>query len=269
MSFKPLNKIVLVTLCLLSCLFFLDITFESSRSYAAPAIVWDYQGTENPQNWGQSFPTCAAGQNQSPINIVTANAQDLDNISFHYQPFPLHILNNGRTVQVNSDRHSSITIDHQDYLLKQFHYHSPSEHAINGQTFPAELHLVHQSPDRDQYAVVSVFLTAEGGERLTSGIAENLAYKPLLDHLPLQESPETDLKLTIDPAQLLPVDQTTYRYSGSLTTPPCTEAVNWLIMATPVQLSSQQIQTLQQAFDGNNRPLQVQGNRLIIQDVTP
>ena len=263
MKFKITLKFIFTTLGFLSCLFytyFIEFPFRPLPSYAAPAIVWDYQGAVNPQNWGQIAPICATGQNQSPINIITTKAQDqdLDNIVFHYQSFPLHILNNGRTVQVNSDRYSYITIDHQKYTLKQFHYHSPSEHSINGQTFPAELHLVHQF--QDKYAVVSIFLT--------SGISENIAYKPLIDHLPLQESPENSLELTINPARLLPTNQTTYRYSGSLTTPPCTEAVTWLIMTTPVKLSSLQIETLQQAFNGNNRPLQVLGDRSITQDNT-
>jgi carbonic anhydrase len=247
-------------------------------AYAATTIKWDYQGEENPTNWGRFSAVCATGKQQSPINIdltdqgfapegsilalaalkdsllrchalkllPSFDKQKLTNIFFDYQTSSMRILNNGRTVIVKGDRSSYIMLDNQRYKVKQFHYHSPSEHSLNEEFFPAELHLVHQQSDR--YTVVAILLK-EG--------QENLAYQPFIDRLPPQESPEIDLGITINLAELLPTNKTAYRYSGSLTTPPCTEGVNWLLMTNPVELSPAQITALKNVFNGNNRPIQM------------
>lgn len=264
MNLKISFKRLLTTLILLLFLTLITsvMTIKPLTAYAASSATWGYQGEANPQNWGQFSTTCAIGKNQSPININLTKDRELTTVSARYQPSLIHILNNGHTVMANyddlasnalrgqtetlRDRNSYIVIDDLPYEVKQFHYHSPSEHTLNGQSFPAELHIVHQQ--NDKYAVVGILLK-EG--------KENLAYKPFIDNLPSQESPEIDLQTTINLAELLPTNKTAYSYNGSLTTPPCTEGVYWLLMTNPVELSPAQIKALQVVFKGNNRPLQL------------
>ncbi|HSL45070.1 MAG TPA: carbonic anhydrase family protein [Anaerolineales bacterium] len=224
---------------------------------------WTYEGEEGPAHWGEldpSYAVCATGQNQSPIDIADPAEQDLPNISFHYQPSKLNILNNGHTVQVNYDAGSYIELDNTRYDVRQFHYHAPSEHTLNGEFFPAELHLVHQSAE-GSLAVVGILLQ-EGNE--------NAAYEPFIRNLPAEETEARDAGVTVDAMDLLPAQKTTFRYSGSLTTPPCTEEVNWLLITTPVELSAEQLEALGSIFEGgNNRPVQPLHGRMLVEDNTP
>ena len=236
---------------------------KDTATTAAPTPAhWTYEGAEGPDSWGKldsTYATCGTGKSQSPIDLANPTKNDLSNIVFHYQPSEVRILNNGHTVQVNYDPGSYIEIDGQRYDLVQFHYHAPSEHTINGKSFAAELHLVHKSAS-GQLAVIGILLE-EG--------AVNTAYQPLLANLPAEKSPEKDAGLKINALDLLPTEQTTFRYSGSLTTPPCTEGVNWNVMVTPVQLSADQIAAFQKIFEGNNRPIQALNSRAMVEDTTP
>ena len=224
---------------------------------------WTYEGEEGPSHWGeldQAYATCGAGKSQSPIDVANPSEQDLTNISFHYEPSEVNILNNGHTVQVNYDAGSYIELDNVRYDVVQFHYHASSEHTIDGESFPAELHIVHKSADGN-LAVVGILLK-EG--------TENVAYQPFISNLPAEKTDPKDAGVKIDAIDLLPSVQTTFRYSGSLTTPPCTEGVNWLLMTTPVELSMQQLTALDSLFEsGNNRPVQPMNERTLIEDNTP
>lgn len=234
-------------------------TAEASHS---AQVHWTYEGAEGPDHWGEidpAYATCGTGKSQSPIDIHSANTQDLANIAFHYQPSELRILNNGHTVQANYDAGSYIEVDGQRYDIAQFHYHAPSEHSVDGQLFAAELHIVHKNAD-GQLAVVGILLE-EG--------ADNPAYQPFISNLPDHESEEADKGVKIDAAALLPTNQTTYRYSGSLTTPPCSEGVSWLVITAPVQLSADQIAALDNIFEDNNRPVQPLNDRPLVEDSTP
>jgi carbonic anhydrase len=242
MNIKSIIK-TLILFLILTLISYL-MTTKTLVAHGATDVKWNYQGKNNPQNWGQFSSTCAIGKKQSPIDVNLTNKQ-LTKVYFNYQLSSMHILNNGRTVMVKCDRASYIMLDNKRYEIQQFHYHSPSEHSLNGQFFPAELHLVHQQ--KKQYTVIGI-VVKEG--------TENLAYQPFIDRLPPQESPEIDLGITINLAKLLPNNKTAYRYSGSLTTPPCTEGVNWLLMTDPVELSPAQITALKNVFNGNNRPIQ-------------
>jgi len=235
---------------------------QPTMEHAAHPPHWTYEGEEGPAHWGEldaSYATCGTGQEQSPIDIAAPQTQDLTNISFHYQPSKLNILNNGHTAQVNYDAGSYIELDGVRYDVLQFHYHSPSEHTVNGEAFPAEVHIVHKNADGN-LAVVGILLR-EG--------AENSAYGPFIDNLPASESEAKDAGVTVDAAGLLPTEQTTYRYDGSLTTPPCSEGVKWLLMTTPVELSSEQLDKLDAMFEANNRPVQPLEGRTPIEDGTP
>jgi len=229
---------------------------------AAPAH-WTYEGAEGPASWGSidpAYATCGTGKSQSPIDIAKANAQDLANIVFHYQPSEVNILNNGHTVQMNYDAGSSIEIDGTTYNVAQLHYHAPSEHTLNGKAFAAELHIVHKSAD-GKLAVVGIMIE--------EGATANPAYQPLLDSMSAQKSDVKDAGVKINAADLLPKVQTTFRYSGSLTTPPCLEGVNWNVMTVPVQLSADQIAAFTKIFEGNNRPVQPVNDRPLVEDNTP
>ena len=223
---------------------------------------WTYEGEEGPSHWGELDPAyemCEKGKSQSPIDISASSEQDLANIVFHYQPSEVNILNNGHTAQVNYDAGSYIELDGARYDVAQFHYHSPSEHEVNGMLFAAELHIVHKSADGG-LAVVGLLLQ-EG--------PENKAFDPFINNLPAEKSDVIDAGVKINAANLLPSVQTTFRYSGSLTTPPCSEGVNWLVMTTPIELSSDQLSKLKSLFEVNNRPVQPLNDRSLVEDTTP
>ena len=250
-----------------SLVLFILISFVLSACSSKPDVPpepphWTYEGEEGPQHWGELDPTyavCGTGVHQSPIDISAPSENDLTNIVFNYQPSEVKILNNGHTVQVNYDSGSFIELDAVRYDLLQFHYHAPSEHVIDGKSFPAEVHLVHKNAD-GQLAVVGILLE-EGNE--------NLAFDPFIKNMPVEKSEAKDIGVTLNANELLPDIQTTFRYSGSLTTPPCSEGVNWLVMTNPVELSSAQLSKLDELFEDNNRPLQEVNDRSIVEDSTP
>ncbi len=236
--------------------------FQIEEPHPIAAAHWTYEGEEGPEHWGEidpAYAVCGTGTSQSPIDISTPNEQDLANISFHYQPSEVNILNNGHTVQVNYDAGSYIELNGARYDVAQFHYHAPSEHAIDGKLFAAEIHVVHKNAD-GQLAVVGILL--EDG-------AENTAFAPFIDNLPAEKADVKDTGVRINAADFLPAVQTTFRYSGSLTTPPCTEGVNWLVMTTPIELSTTQLSALDVLFEDNNRPLQELNDRPLAEDSTP
>jgi carbonic anhydrase len=178
---------------------------------------------------------------------------------FHYQPSKVNIINNGHTIQVNYDPGSYIEIDGVRYDLQQFHFHAPSEHTINGKLAEAELHLVHKSAD-GKLAVVGILI--EVG-------AENPAFKSTWDNLPVAKGPVQQLSMEVNAAAMLPAVQETYRYEGSLTTPPCTEGVKWNVMVEPIEMSEAQLAAFTHIFEGNNRPVQPLEGRTLIEDNTP
>ncbi|HNB51238.1 MAG TPA: carbonic anhydrase family protein [Anaerolineales bacterium] len=262
MKTKILSLFLLAGLALSACKPAATAEPEHAEETTGHAVHWTYEGEEGPDHWGDLAPdyaTCGTGTSQSPIDLTSAAEQDFTNISFHYQPSEVKILNNGHTVQVNYDAGSYIEVDGQRYDVLQFHYHAPSEHAVDGKLYAAELHIVHQNAEK-QLAVVGL-LIEEG--------AENAAFTELLAHLPAEESPETDAGFKIDATAFLPEVQTTFRYSGSLTTPPCSEGVSWFVMTSPIQLSADQIAAFEHVHEGNNRPVQPLNTRTLSEDTTP
>ena len=227
------------------------------RDYVASAgekqcvVIYPHFGYEGgePAEWAELsdyYETCGTGQEQSPIDLTNAAVTDLANIVFDYKETTVNIINNGHTVQVNVVAGSQIVINGGTYELKQFHFHAPSEHTVEGQDYPIEMHLVHQDAN-GKLAVVGVFI-AEG--------AENTAFTSVRDHLPEEQIGIIATGATVQVADLLPTEQTVYRYSGSLTTPPCSEEVIWSVMKTPVEMSAEQIADFNHIIAGNNRPLQ-------------
>jgi len=232
-------------------------------SAIAADIHWSYQAETGPEHWSAldaTFATCGSGKGQSPINLTAATSADLVNPDFHYEPVPLNILNNGHTVQVPYAPGSYVVLNGDRYNLLQFHFHSPSEHAVEGKPWDAELHLVHQNDEGD-LAVVAVLLQSDD--------ASNAAYSNISNNLPSSAGEKVRTETKINAYSLLPNETTTYQYSGSLTTPPCSESVTWLVMAEPVSLSREQLARYAQLLNHNNRPLQLLNHRTVQIDVSP
>ncbi len=237
----------------------------------APADpAWGYEEVATgPANWGKlsaKFVACAEGTSQSPIDIVDSSPATLPVFRAVYAPSQLRIVhhehmsdvvNTGHSIQVNYPQGDTLVLGEDVYALAQYHFHSPSEHTVKGKQYPMEMHLVHKSAD-GRLAVVAV-LIEEG--------AHNAAFDPVWANLPKQKGVETHLEhVLVDMDDLLPADRSTYRYEGSLTTPPCSEGVMWMIFRTPVQLSPEQVATFRAVMLGNNRPVQALHGRKVATD---
>jgi carbonic anhydrase len=234
----------------------------ATATVGAAAARWSYSGENGPDRWGaldSDYAACATGRQQSPVDLTTASPRDLADPEIAYQPGAGRITNNGHTLQVDVEQGSTLTVDGVPYQLLQLHFHSPSEHTVDGNSFPVELHLVHQA-EGGALAVIGVLV---GGGEL------NQALVPLLADVPGKVGRTARLRLPIDPATLLPADRHSYRYSGSLTTPPCTEGVSWIVMSTPIQAAGPQIAAFARALQGNNRPPQPLAERELLLDNTP
>jgi carbonic anhydrase len=196
-----------------------------AQEHAGPH--WSYAGSDGPDHWGEldkDFSACRLGHHQSPIDIRAPKPADLPPLQFAYQRTPLHIVNNGHTIQVNYAPGSFISVGDKPYQLTQFHFHHPSEERINGKRFAMVAHLVHASAD-GALAVVAVLLDAG---------AANPVMASLWQYLATHEGPEQKLDdVQIDATGLLPQDRGYYTFTGSLTTPPCTEDVTWFVLKTP------------------------------------
>lgn len=226
----------------------LTALFASSAMAAGPQAHWGYQGEHAPEHWAEmdpGFETCALGHMQSPIDIHNALPADLPKIGFEYHAGPAEDANNGHTVQVNLPDSGGIDIGGTHYALVQFHFHTPSEEKIDGEAYPMEMHLVHKDAD-GHLAVVAVMLK-EG--------SENEALEEIFDALPKAEGDKHALE-ALDPAALLPAERGYYAYTGSLTTPPCSEGVRWQVLKRPIEVSESQIEAFRKLFPANARPVQ-------------
>lgn len=215
-----------------------------------PVEHWSH---DDPDAWGE---TCTTGTKQSPVDLTDASAEDLAEIEFDYQPSEVTVANTGHTIQAGYGTGSAIGVDGTWYDLIQFHFHAPSEHTIDGENAAAELHLVHQDDDGN-LAVVGV-LVSEG--------TANEAVAPVLDDLPDDEGEQTEPETEVDADGLLPDGHLTFRYDGSLTTPPCSEGVRWMVMTEPVTWSAEQLAAFTDLYDGSNRPVQPLNDRVELVD---
>jgi len=214
-----------------------------------PAAEWGYEGKEGPEHWGQLSPKyhlASDGHAQSPIDIRGAAAADLPALDLDYRPVPIRLIYNGHSVQENEKGNSHLTVDGKRYKLEQFHFHSPSEHTVDGRSFAMELHFVHEGTD-GEIAVLSVLI--DDGQH-------NPAYDVMWSHLPNSGNRKENTDDLIPVDKLLPASRDYYAYQGSFTTPPCTEGVRWLVLRQPVQLSAKQIATFRKVIYHNNRPVQ-------------
>ena len=224
----------------------------------AATTHWEYSGEAGPAKWASLTPEYGqcAGSNQSPVNLTALVEAELAPLQFHYLPGGKTLVNNGHTVQVNYAPGSTLELDGMHFELKQFHFHAPSENLIEGRSYPLEGHLVHAN-DKGELAVVAVMFEA--------GRA-NPALSQAWQALPAKAGETRALKVPLSAEQLLPTQRDYYRFSGSLTTPPCSEGVRWLVMKQPVQVSQAQIDAFKAVMHHpNNRPVQPLNGRLVLQ----
>lgn len=232
---------------------------ESKAEKPEPKHVhWSYTGAKDgAAQWHKlspEFKQCAAGQRQSPIDIRGGVRLTLENVKFDYKSSPLRIVDNGHTIQVNYVPGSFITVSGKTFELVQFHFHKPAEERVNGRGFEMVAHLVHRDKE-GRLAVVAVLFIAGSDHPLV---------QTLWNNLPIQQLREDELPaVKIDVAQLLPKVRGYYTYIGSLTTPPCTEGVQWIVLKTPVQVSREQIDVFAKVHDKSARPTQAANGRLI------
>jgi carbonic anhydrase len=234
---------------------------------AAPAVerAWGYKsapGVAGPAEWA-SLPgaaACANGKRQSPVDLGTkppapVEGKVLPKLVFRYGATSVHLVNDGHTIQADVDKGSAVEIDGVKWPLLQFHFHAPSEHSLDGFHYPMEIHFVHGGKDGRPGLVVAVFVV-QGGE--------NPALASVLASLPKEKGTRRDDARTVDLTQLLPPDRTYLAYDGSLTTPPCTEGIRWIVLEMPLGVRGEQLGAFTALPDmaPTNRPAQpLQGRR--------
>jgi carbonic anhydrase len=245
-----------------------------TRASAAPSDtdpVWHYEGEEGPEHWADltpAFAACREGTMQSPIDIPLPVPSDMTPaLSLQFPPAALRIahhehvadgINNGHTIQINYDDGDTLALGDAAYELVQYHFHHPSEHTLSGRRFPMEMHMVHRAASGG-LAVVAVLID-EG--------RHNAAFDPVWNNLPRTKGVETHYEhVTVDVDALLPAVHTSYRYDGSLTTPPCTEGVKWFVLTTPIELDVAQVHAFGDLIGENSRPVQPVNGRAIVADV--
>ena len=221
---------------------------------AAEGAHWTYV---DPGNWGADgrYPACSIGGEQSPIDLTGAVRAEIEPPAVSWRAEAFSVVNNGHTIQANASPGGFAASAGRKYELQQFHFHAPSEHTLDGKRSAMEAHFVHGG-EGGNLMVIGVFL--EGGEK-----DANPAFSPLMAAAPKEEG-EAALKTAIDPASLLPKARRFFRYEGSLTTPPCSEVVEWNVFATPVAVAQSDIEGFKESFPMNARPLQPIHRRILL-----
>lgn len=220
------------------------------------AAHWSYGGDGGPAEWGRlkpEFATCGTGKRQSPIDIRDGIRVELEPVKFDYRPAGFNVVDNGHTVQVNLGAGNAIEVNQRRYELVQFHFHRPSEERVNGRQYDMVVHLVHKDLD-GRLAVVAVLIERGGAHPVVQQVWNSL---------PLEKNDTMVGPAPLNPALLLPQDKRYYTYMGSLTTPPCSEGVLWMVMKQPVSLSDEQLAIFARLYPMNARPIQSVAGRLI------
>ena len=276
---RNLSKLIKQTLVGASCALLSGLPIVHASGGGAH---WAYEGAEGPSRWGslaREYSLCGEGRVQSPIDITDASDASLFKLEFNYQAVPLQILNNGHTIQINygtpqsgdehtikigSDSHalpsavkynSYISISGEKYQLLQVHFHSPSEHTIDGEHASMEAHFVHIN-SQNQLAVVGVMLKKGSHSSFIDTLWRHMPASP--------GGPNMVSNVSVNAADLLPGERSYYHYRGSLTTPPCSEGVRWFVMREPSQVASGQIQKFLSVINKNARPTQPLNDRFLV-----
>ena len=247
-----INKMLFSSVCI--------VVLGSSVFGDAHGTHWGYDGHESAVHWGDLVPeygTCKKGHNQSPVNIVTKKVKHTHHeaIKFNYVSDATEIINNGHTIQLNVEHGSSIFVHGEEFFLKQFHFHTPSENQIDGKHFPLEVHFVHVSKN-NHLAVVGVMF--EEGE-------DNPCIREIWDEMPHNIDQKKLIQFSAEKINtMLPKDKSYYEFIGSLTTPPCTENVKWIVLKNYAKISTPEAREfLHTMHHENSRPIQDLYNRII------
>jgi carbonic anhydrase len=197
---------------------------------------------------------CQFGRRQSPIDIVAPVRQQLPALQFQYRSAPLKIANDGHTARVRFARGGQLVVGQETFTLQQFHFHTPGGDRLAGQAFAMSAHLLHKSKSGQLLALVVLF--REG--------AENPTLAALWPRIPARvDGDHLVADATVDASLLLPAQHTYYRYDGSLTAPPCTEGVIWLVMKQTLEISPAQLTYWRARFADNIRaPQALHGRRV-------
>ena len=233
-------------------------THEEQANWGA---IEDTSQTEAPLMF--PFAVCSIGNHQSPVDLAADNKEErVNRLSFEYFTDDPVFFNSGHGVQVNTslDYEGQLKIGKEAYPLIQFHFHEPSEHVVNGESFPAELHFVHVK-ENGKIAVLGVLIRV--GE-------ENTTFQTILDNMPpTPEEENADTGINIHPLSLLPYNKKDYySLAGSLTTPPCSEGVDWYVMKEPSEISESQLEQLKSFYTENARHVQDLNNRRVSRKIT-
>ena len=244
----------------IACPTCLSLASAAEKGEPGGAAHWTYGGSDGPDKWGSLSPkygVCDLGVQQSPIDLRRAIRAQLRRVDVAYKSMPLRIVNNGHTIQVNCEPGSKIVLDGEDFKLLQFHFHHPSEHLVDGTSYPLEVHFVHLGASGN-LAVLGAFMKPGG---------ENTALASIWRDMPQTAGPEKATATRISPSALLPADRRFYRYLGSLTTPPCSETVIWTVLKSPISVSDGQIAVFATLFPMNARPAQTLHRRFLLQSL--
>jgi carbonic anhydrase len=228
----------------------------ADNSVPTHPVAWGYEGEGGAQRWGKIDPAnakCETGERQSPIDIRDGIRVDLDPVVFDYKPVRFNVVDNGHTIMVNVSAGNSISILGRRYDLVQFHFHRPAEERVNGTGYDMVAHLVHK--DVDGKLVVIAVLIQQG--------KANSLVQTIWNYLPLEKNDTVQAPGTIDLNQILPAGRGYFTYMGSLTTPPCSEGVLWVVYKEPIELSADQIGIFSRLYPMNARPIQNSSGRLI------
>ena len=219
--------------------------------------AWSYDGAEGPEHWGtlsSDFGSCSSGTAQSPIDVRGGSGLSPAPLALAYSASECEITDNGHTTELSALTAQGITVGGRQYAFKQMHFHAPSEHTVKGVRHEAEFHFVHQADDGG-LAVVGILATAG---------AANAAWTPFTDGVPAAAGGQKVAAGVVDFPALFPASLDHVAYDGSLTTPPCSEGVRWLLLETPVELGAGQLATLRAAHPGNGRPVQTLNGRDVV-----
>lgn len=229
----------------------------AANSFGAENHHWTYDGETGPDRWGSldaANAACSVGSQESPLDIVEPISARLPPLDIRWRKPPDKIVNNGHTVQLNFAEGNTLIVGGRSYVLTQFHFHHPSEHLVGGKTSAMEAHFVHAAKG-GRLAVLGVFI-APG--------KANAVFHKIVSTMPAEEGPPVGADPAIDTNRLLPAGRTYYQYEGSLTTPPCTETVDWFVLTDKLEVAKADILGFAKLYPMNARPVQNRQRRFIL-----
>ncbi len=240
--------------------FILGLGVLSAGLTSAQHSDWGYTGDTAPEKWGyiQGAEKCGQSKSQSPINIVNTKVKlngKLPAPKFNYSLGDVKdIVDNGHSLQFDFKEGSYMEFEGTKYMLIQFHAHEESEHTIDGVRYPLELHFVHKSAAGK---IIVVGVMVKEGE-------ENSYFEKLKVFKSLAKNAKEDTDIAFDPEKMYPTNKAYYTYEGSLTTPPCSDQVTWIVFKNPITMTEGEIEDVAKHLPkSNNRPVQPINGRVV------